>query len=112
MHQRSRLKCLSWLLAGKLLGSKQAEFLIDQGKQLGSRLGVALLEGANPDVDLAVALGEPGPGLSGLVDAVRRPECATAVGLALYGRHRRAERPVGSAMRAIGRVSEWFREFF
>ena len=47
-------------------------------------------------------LGEPGAGLSGLVDAGRRPECATAVGLALYGRHRRAERPVGSAMRAIG----------
>jgi len=78
--------------------------------------GAARMDGvvelAQEVFNLPVALGEPGAGLSGLVDAVRRPECATAVGLALYGRHRRAERPVGSAMRAIGRVSEWFREFF
>lgn len=62
--------------------------------------------------NLPVALGIPGRGLTGLVDAVRRPEWATAVGLALYGRHRRSERPVGSAVRALSRVTEWLKEFF
>jgi cell division protein FtsA len=78
--------------------------------------GAARLDGvvelAQEVFNLPVALGEPGFGLTGLVDTVRRPECATAVGLALYGRHRRAERPVGSAMRAIGRVTDWIKEFF
>jgi cell division protein FtsA len=78
--------------------------------------GAAGLDGvvelAQEVFNLPVSLGKPGIGLTGLVDAVRGPEYATAVGLALYGRHRRADRPVGSAMRAIGRVTNWLREFF
>jgi cell division protein FtsA len=78
--------------------------------------GTARLDGvvelAQEVFNLPVSLGEPGAGLTGLVDTVRRPECATAVGLALYGRHRRAQRPVGSAVRAIGRVTDWLKEFF
>jgi cell division protein FtsA len=62
--------------------------------------------------NLPVSVGTPGVGLTGLVDAVSGPEHATAVGLALYGRHRRAERPVGTAMRALGRVTSWLKEFF
>jgi cell division ATPase FtsA len=71
-----------------------------------------VVELAQEVFNLPVSLGKPGIGLTGLVDAVRGPEYATAVGLALYGRHRRADRPVGSAMRAIGRVTNWLREFF
>jgi cell division protein FtsA len=104
-------------MLGLIYDELDARELLD-GLQAGVVLagGAARMDGvielAQEVFNLPVALGEPGAGLSGLVDAVRRPECATAVGLALYGRHRRAERPVGAAMRAIGRVSEWFREFF
>ena len=104
-------------MLGLIYDELDARELLD-GLQAGVVLagGAARMDGvvelAQEVFNLPVALGEPGAGLSGLVDAVRRPECATAVGLALYGRHRRAERPVGSAMRAIGRVSDWFREFF
>lgn len=59
-----------------------------------------------------VRLGEPGEGLTGLADAVRKPKFATAVGLAQYGAHRRLDRGGGSARRALVQVTEWLRDFF
>lgn len=56
--------------------------------------------------------GEPGRGLAGLVDAIRRPKFATATGLAMYGNLRRRGRHGGAAARALTRVGEWLRDFF
>lgn len=62
----------------------------------------------------AVRVGEPGDGLSGLTDAVRKPRFATAVGLAMYGCQRRRDQGAGRpvAAEALARMSEWLREFF
>ncbi len=108
-----RLDEMLGLIYDELVDRDLLEFL-ERGVVLAG--GTARMDGvvdlAQDVLNLPVRLGEPGPGLTGLVDAVRGPEHATAVGLALYGRHRRAERPVGSALRAIGRVTEWLKEFF
>ncbi|MDT8435497.1 MAG: cell division protein FtsA [Gemmatimonadota bacterium] len=96
------------LEARDLLGTLAAGVVLTGGA---ARLD-GLAELAQEVFDMPVSIGLPGPGLGGLVDSVRRPECATSVGLAMYGHHRRRERPVGSAVRALGRVGEWLKEFF
>lgn len=62
--------------------------------------------------NMPVTKGLPGLGLTGIVEAVRRPECAAAVGLALYGRHRRLDHGGGAVARTLTRVGGWIREFF
>jgi cell division protein FtsA len=78
--------------------------------------GGAALDGAadlaQEVFNLPVSLGTPGAGLAGVVEAVRRPDLAAAVGLSLYGRHRRSDRGGGSAVRALARVTGWLKDFF
>lgn len=62
--------------------------------------------------NMPVAKGLPGSGLDGIVEAIRRPECASAVGLALYGRHRRLDNGAGPVLRALSKAGGWIREFF
>lgn len=62
--------------------------------------------------NLPVRLGEPGQGLGGVADAVRKPKFAAGVGLAMYGAQRRRQRGAGAARRTLGRVAEWIRDFF
>ena len=66
-----------------------------------------------------VRLGVPGEGLSGLVDAVRRPKFATPVGLAVYGARREVTQGIdggagsGSSMTGVIRwMREWLTDFF
>lgn len=76
--------------------------------------GVALPEAvelAQRVFNLPVRAGQPGEGLAGFVDAVRKPKFATAVGLGLYGLMRRRQRG-GPARRIVSRIGDWFREFF
>ena len=71
-----------------------------------------VVELAQEVLNLPVARGLPGAGLGGVVEAVRRPECAAAVGLALYGRHRRLDHGGSAVARTLNRVGGWIREFF
>ncbi len=71
-----------------------------------------VLELAQEVFNLPVAKGLPGSGLDGVVEAIRRPDCASAVGLALYGRHRRMENGVGAVLRTLSRFKGLLREFF
>ena len=71
-----------------------------------------VVELAQEVFNLPVAKGLPGYGLDGVVEAIRRPECASAVGLALYGRHRRLDSGGGAVLRTLERVGGWLREFF
>ena len=71
-----------------------------------------VVELAQEVLNLAVARGLPGAGLDGVVEAIRRPECAAAVGLALYGRHRRLDNGGSAVARTLSRVGGWIREFF
>jgi cell division protein FtsA len=71
-----------------------------------------VVELAQEVFNLPVAKGLPGSGLDGVVEAIRRPECASAVGLALYGRHRRMENGAGAVMRTLSRFRGLLREFF
>lgn len=71
-----------------------------------------VVELAQEVLNLPVARGLPGAGIDGLVEAVRRPECASAVGLALYGRHRRLDHGGSAVVRTLNRVGGWIREFF
>ena len=85
--------------------------------------GGAALEGI---VDLAessfrdpIRVGVPGEGLTGLVDAVRRPKFATAVGLALYGARREITQGTdggaasGSSVNGVIRwMRDWLTDFF
>jgi cell division protein FtsA len=66
-----------------------------------------------------VRIGTPGEGLEGLVDSVRRPRFATAVGLAMYGAGRQVfEGSDGSSTSgspvagAIKWMREWLTDFF
>jgi len=43
MHQRGRLQCLAWLLAGQFHSSQLPQFTIDQRKKLLGCLGITLL---------------------------------------------------------------------
>jgi cell division protein FtsA len=79
--------------------------------------GGAALSGA---VDVAqhvfgmpVRIGLPGEGLGGLADSVRRPQYATAAGLALFGATRvGAGTGAGFASGVGGRFVAWLKEFF
>ena len=71
-----------------------------------------VVELAQEVFNLPVCKGLPGLGLDGVVEAIRRPECASAVGLALYGRHRRLENGAGAFMRTLSRVTGMLKEFF
>lgn len=62
--------------------------------------------------NLPVGLGTPGTGFEGPAEPVRRPEYATGVGLALYGRLREKDRRGGMAVRTLARVTDWLRDFF
>jgi cell division protein FtsA len=66
-----------------------------------------------------VRVGSPGEGLSGLVDAVRRPKFATATGLAIYGARRQlaqgglaSSSAAGPVNRTIKWMREWLTDFF
>jgi cell division protein FtsA len=71
-----------------------------------------VVELAQEVFNMPVAKGLPGSGLDGIVEVIRRPEFASAVGLALYGRNRRLDAGAGPVVRALGRVGGWIREFF
>jgi cell division protein FtsA len=71
-----------------------------------------VVELAQDVFNMPVAKGLPGTGLGGVVEAIRRPECAAAVGLALYGRHRRLDHGGSAVVRTLTRVGGWIREFF
>lgn len=71
-----------------------------------------VIELAQEVFNLPVAKGLPGSGLDGVVEAIRRPECASAVGLALYGRHRRTENGAGAFLRTLSRFKGLLREYF
>jgi cell division protein FtsA len=71
-----------------------------------------VVELAQEVFNMPVAKGLPGSGLDGIVEAIRKPECASAVGLALYGTNRRLDAGAGPVLRALGRVGGWIREFF
>jgi len=82
--------------------------------------GGAILEGlpeiAEQIFDLPIRRGCPA-GVSGLVDHVRSPAFAAAVGLALHAHRNRTEAPVrrtsfGPVGRVVGRLGRVFREFF
>lgn len=70
------------------------------------------MELAQEVFNLPVALGTPGASLGGPVEPVRRPEFATGVGLALFGRLRERDRGGGMAARTLARVTDWLRDFF
>ena len=81
--------------------------------------GGAALSGA---VDVAqhafgmpVRVGVPSGGLTGLADSVRRPQFATATGLALFGA-RTIDVTHGSGFAlgsgAVGKAMSWLKEFF
>jgi len=71
-----------------------------------------VVELAQEVFNMPVAKGLPGSGLDGIVEAIRRPEYASAVGLALYGRNRRLDAGAGPVVRVLGKVGGWIREFF
>jgi len=63
---------------------------------------------------MPVRAGVPGPGLTGLVDVVDKPQYATATGLVLLGAERIAESGLGAPFGdgLVARVTGWIREFF
>ena len=78
--------------------------------------GGASLEGivdlAQTVFNMPVALGQPGAGLEGVVEATRDPRLSTAVGLAMYGQMRTQEKGGGLASRSFSRLTDWLRDFF
>ena len=61
-----------------------------------------------------VRVGTPGEGLGGLVDAVRRPKFATAVGLSLYGARREVAQGMAGGTAggtSVNGVIKWMREW-
>ena len=78
--------------------------------------GGASLEGivdlAQTVFNMPVALGQPGAGLEGVVEATRDPRLSTAVGLAMYGHMRTRETGGGLASRSFSRLTDWLRDFF
>jgi cell division protein FtsA len=63
---------------------------------------------------MPVRVGSPGEGLAGLADSVRRPQFATATGLTLFGAAIALESGFAASFAdgVVGRVVDWFREFF
>lgn len=96
--------------------------LVDQGLIEALGTGVVLtgtgismpgtLELAQGVFNLPVRTGEPGVGMSGLADAVRRPKFATSVGLAAYGGLRTRRNGRGPLRRAAKRANAWLKDFF
>jgi cell division protein FtsA len=78
--------------------------------------GGAALEGtvelAQDVFNMPTSLGVPGRSLTGLVEAVQKPDYTTAVGLALYGCERDRDRGGGLTGRALARVTDWLKDFF
>lgn len=104
-------------ILGLVFEALEANHLLDElpGGVVLTGGGVELdgvVELAQEVLNLPVARGLPGAGLDGLVEAIRRPECAAAVGLGLYGRHRRMDHGVSAVARTLNRVGGWIREFF
>ncbi len=71
-----------------------------------------IVELAQTVFNMPVALGRPGAGLEGLVEATRDPSLSAAAGLALYGRMRTQETGGGLALRTVSRLTDWLRDFF
>jgi cell division protein FtsA len=65
---------------------------------------------------MPVRVGLPGEHLTGLADSVRRPQFATATGLALFGAKHVAEAGFGGGFAlgqgAVGKALSWLKEFF
>lgn len=63
---------------------------------------------------MPVRVGIPGDGLTGLADSVRKPQFATATGLAVFGANVIADHGggVGFGQGAVGKVLGWLKEFF
>lgn len=63
---------------------------------------------------MPVRIGLPGAGLTGLTDAVRDGQFATATGLTLFGAGLATETRLAAALAdgAVGKVIAWVREFF
>ncbi|MEX1182289.1 MAG: cell division protein FtsA [Gemmatimonadota bacterium] len=63
---------------------------------------------------MPVRVGIPGGGLLGLADSVRRPQFATATGLALFAADAVSESAFGKGLSdgMAGRVISWLKEFF
>lgn len=63
---------------------------------------------------MPVRVGEPGEGLSGLADSVRRPQFATATGLTVFGATLALESgfAVSFGEGLVGRAMAWLKEFF
>ncbi|HEX6306738.1 MAG TPA: cell division protein FtsA [Longimicrobiales bacterium] len=63
---------------------------------------------------MPVRIGVPGEGLIGLADSVRRPQFATATGLALFAGEQLSESAFGARLSEglVGRMVAWIREFF
>ncbi|UCG75135.1 MAG: cell division protein FtsA [Gemmatimonadota bacterium] len=77
--------------------------------------GVSLpgtLELAQGVFNLPVRMGEPGIGMSGLADAVRRPKFATSVGLAAYGGRHGRRNGRGPLRRVATKANAWLKDFF
>jgi cell division protein FtsA len=71
-----------------------------------------IVELAQTVFNMPVALGRPGAGLEGVVEAVRDPRMSAAAGLALYGRMRSRETGGGLTARTFSRFTDWLRDFF
>ncbi|HEX2167519.1 MAG TPA: hypothetical protein VHG09_09845, partial [Longimicrobiales bacterium] len=63
---------------------------------------------------MPVRVGIPGEGLTGLADSVRRPQFATATGLALFAGDQIADGAFGARLSqgVVGRLVAWLKEFF
>jgi len=63
---------------------------------------------------MPVRIGQPGEGLLGLADSVRRPQFATATGLALFAADTVNDGTFGGRLGegVPGRVLAWLKEFF
>ncbi len=82
----------------------------------GGALLTGAVEVAQHVFSLPVRIGTPGDGLTGLSDSVKRPQFATATGLALYGVNRMVESGnvpgFAFAEGAMGKIVAWLKEFF
>jgi cell division protein FtsA len=75
---------------------------------------VGAVEVAQHAFGMPVRIGTPGEGLLGLADSVRRPQFATATGLALFASDAVSDSAFGASLRdgAGRRIVDWLREFF
>lgn len=71
-----------------------------------------ILELAQDVFNRPIQVGLPGRDLAGIVDPLRSPRQAAAVGLARYGALRQRDRRPGAAGRALNRATDWLKDFF